>query len=98
MIAKGQFYFAGVEDRGSGTFTNDKGETINYDAKKKILFNEAVDNVLHHREVLVNPNDSILAKCSSLKINEPIVITFDVQFKAKNVVLIPVDITKYTKE
>lgn len=98
MKCKGEFVFKSVEKRDGGSFTNDKGQAVNYDMAYVLKVDELTQNGIYERKLKIDKANSVLLnKLQSLKPYEKINLICDVVLYGANAKVIPVDIDSNNK-
>lgn len=98
MKCKGEFVFKSVEKRDGGSFTNDKGQAVNYDMAYVLKVDELTQNGIFERKLKIDKANSVLLnKLQSLKPYEKINLICDVVLYGANARVIPVDIDSNNK-
>lgn len=107
MKTKGNFIFKGATKKEGGTFTNDKGQKIEYSPKYLIKFDEIITNDKGQREVFersidlkeIPENNELITKILSLDLYSKVDFDFDVQIsKVKNTAILSLlDVAKASK-
>ena len=75
MISKQEVIYKGIKEIPSGTFTNEKGETINYKESYKFRF-ELIYNGLPQIFEIKCTKEFALNCAKNTKINEKLMVTF----------------------
>lgn len=87
--------FKGVEEREGGSFTNDKGQKINYDKSYVVRFDEEIDgNVVEKKVKFKGSNVQLFSRFKALKVYDKINITFEVSIQNSGCKIEVVDFTK----
>ena len=95
MKCQNNVVFKSVEERVGGTFTNEKGQTINYDKSYLVRFDEEVDGSIQERKVkFKGSNASLFSKFKTLKAYDKINLIFEVTLQNSGCKL---EITDFTK-
>lgn len=90
MNCKGNFVFKGVEKKDGGTFTDDKGKDVKYDACYLLKVDEIIDGKANDRRFRIAlDNKNIVETLKNVSLYTAITITFDVVIYATRVRLIP---------
>lgn len=98
MICKGEFVFKGVEKRDAGSFTNDKGQAVNYDMAYVLKVDEISENGIFERKLKIDKANSVLlSKLKNLKPYDKINLICDVVLYGSNARVIPVDLDSNNK-
>lgn len=93
MVCIGEFIYKGVEKREGGTFTNDKGQNINYDASYLLKVDELTDSGAYERKLKISKDNTMLVdKLKAKKFYEKINLRCEIVFSNSNVRVIPVDL------
>ncbi len=98
MKCKGEFVFKSVEKREGGSFTNDKGQAVNYDMAYVLKVDELTQNGIYERKLKIDKANSVLLnKVQNLKPYDKINLVCDVVLYGANARVIPVDIDSNNK-
>lgn len=98
MICKGEFVFKGVEKRDAGSFTNDKGQAVNYDMAYVLKVDEISENGIFERKLKIDKANSVLlSKLKNLKPYDKMNLICDVVLYGSNARVIPVDLDSNNK-
>lgn len=93
MQCKGNFNFRSLDKRSGGSFTNEKGNVIQYDDCYVLSVDEATSSGLQVRTFKISTsNEQILNKLKTKKTYDNINILFNVSIYRSNVKLIPIDL------
>ena len=91
MICDGNFKFKEIRKVEKGSFTNAKGEVINYGESYKLKVDEIIEDRIVERIFKVDKeNTSILNQLKSVKPYTDIKLRFDVKIYNSRVQLIPI--------
>lgn len=94
MKTVGEFVFIEIKHVDAGSFINDKGENISYNASWKLRVNEFTEYGIKERIFKVSENNqSLLKDLQSLHAYDKIVLEFDVKLFATSCKLEPVSLT-----
>lgn len=91
---KGDFIFKSIEKREGGTFTNDNGKEIEYDASYRLKVDEITENGIDERIFKIPLKFKTLYEdLKALKPYEAIILEFDIVFSSSvgTVKLVPID-------
>lgn len=95
MQSKGKFIYKSLLKREGGTFTNEKGQNVNYNEAYILKCDEFVDGQIYERKFrFPSTNTSLYNKFNNIQAYTPLLITFDVILGDNRVSLTPVDIEK----
>lgn len=95
MKCQNSVIFKSVEERAGGTFTNERGQSINYDKSYLVRFDEEVDGVISERKVKFKGNNApLFTKFKGLKPYDKINLVFEVTIQNSGCKLEIVDFTK----
>lgn len=98
MKCKGEFVFKSVEKREGGSFTNDKGQAVNYDMAYVLKVDELTQNGIFERKLKIDKANSVLlSKLQNMKPYDKINLVCDVVLYGANARVIPVDIDSNNK-
>lgn len=98
MRCKGEFVFKSVEKREGGSFTNDKGQSVNYDMAYILKVDELTQNGIYERKLKVDKANSVLfSKLQGLKPYDRINLICDVVLYGSNAKVIPIDLDSNNK-
>ena len=79
MKCRGEFIFKSLEEREAGTFTNDKGENINYPSSFVLKLDEINENGINERKLKFPKENTELAnRLNRLEPYTKIQLEFDV--------------------
>ena len=94
MECRGIFKFKCITERSGGSFTNDKGDVINYKSCYKLKVDElAEDNKIYEREFKLNNDSPLISELAELKPYTDIEIKFDVAIYGSRITATPVAIS-----
>lgn len=94
MYCKGILIFKSIEKRSGGTFKNDKGQDVNYDASYVIKADEVKDKEVNERKFkFPESNKMLYEKFNELDPYTKTSITFDVVISANACKLVPIDVS-----
>ncbi len=91
---KGDFIFKSIEKRDGGTFTNENGKEIEYDASYRLKVDEITENGIDERIFKIPlKSRQLYEDLKALKHYDAIVLEFDIVFSNSvgTVKLIPID-------
>ena len=92
MICEGNFVFKGIRKRDGGTFKNDKGVDVPYDAAYVVKFDEFVNDEPTERTTKFDANNvELYNKFSKCKVYDKVQLKFDVGFTKTGVAMKLVD-------
>ena len=95
MKCTGQFVFRDLSHTDAGTFVNDKGQSIPYNASYKLKCDVQTDDGVKEIIFKITEDQSeIIAFCKTLQTYCKISIEFDIQFFGNNVRLVPIVVKK----
>ncbi len=98
MKCKGEFVYKSIEKREGGSFTNDKGQAINYDMAYVLKVDEVSQNGIFERKLKIDKNNTVLLnKLQNVKPYDKITLICDVSLYGANAKVIPVDIDSNNK-
>ena len=98
MKCKGEFVYKSMEKREGGSFTNDKGQAINYDMAYVLKVDEVSQNGIFERKLKIDKNNTVLLnKLQNLKPYDRIMLICDVSLYGANAKVVPVDIDSNNK-
>ncbi len=98
MKCVGEFVFKSVEKREGGSFTNDKGEAVNYDMAYVLKVDELTQNGIFERKLKIDKDNKVLLnKLEKLEAYSKIKIICDVVLYGSNAKVIPVDLDSNNK-
>lgn len=98
MKCKGEFVYKSIEKRDGGSFTNDKGQAVNYDMAYVLKVDELLDNSIYERKLKIDKNNTVLLnKLQNIKPYDKIMLLCDVVLYGSNAKVIPVDIDSNNK-
>lgn len=98
MKCKGEFVFKSVEKRDGGSFTNDKGQAVNYDMAYILKVDELTSEGIYERKLKIDKANSVLlSKLQNFKPYDKIILVCDVVLYGANARVIPVDIDSNNK-
>lgn len=97
MKCRGNFIFKSIEHSEAGSFTNDKGQVVNYNASYKLNLDEWVDGNLNSLTLKIPDNSIYIELVNNLRLLKPyqsIEIEFDLFFYNSLPKVIPVAFKK----
>ena len=98
MRCKGEFVFKSVDKREGGSFTNDKGQAVNYDMAYVLKVDEISENGIFERKLKIDKANSVLlSKLKNLKPYDKMNLICDVVLYGSNARVIPVDLDSNNK-
>ena len=98
MKCKGEFVYKSIEKRDGGSFTNDKGQAVNYDMAYVLKVDELLDNSIYERKLKIDKNNTVLLnKLQNIKPYDKIMLLCDVVLYGSNAKVIPVGIDSNNK-
>lgn len=98
MKCRGEFVFKSIEKREGGSFTNDKGQAVNYDMAYLLKVDEVSQNGINERKLKIDKNNTVLLnKLQNLKPYDKINLICDVVLYGANAKVIPIDIDSNNK-
>lgn len=94
MVCELEAKYKGIKERKAGTFTNEKGQTINYKDGYKLIFDQIINGLPKETEIKITKEIALnLAK--NLNIYDNIVIKFSVvYYNANNINISVVSVIK----
>ena len=98
MKCEGMFKFRGLTHVDAGTFTNDKGEKIQYKESYKLKVDELTQYGLQERIFKIAPDSQLLPILKQLNVYDDIHLLFDVIVYASSARVVPVGIMKDKQE
>ena len=98
MRCKGEFVFKSVDKREGGSFTNDKGQAVNYDMAYVLKVDELTQNGIFERKLKIDKANSVLLnKLQNIKPYDKINLVCDVVLYGANARVIPIDLDSNNK-
>lgn len=98
MKCRGEFVFKSIEKREGGSFTNDKGQSVNYDMAYLLKVDEVSQNGINERKLKIDKNNTVLLnKLQNVKPYDKINLICDVVLYGANAKVIPIDIDSNNK-
>ena len=97
MKCVGKFKFKGLVKREGGSFTNDKGQEINYNASYLLKVDESTENGIYERGFKVADDSSLVPSLLQLKPYQDITLEFDVILYNSSIKLVPIAIKNSDK-
>jgi len=98
MRAKGKFKYKELRRTDAGTFKNDKGEDIKYNASYKLVTDEIDSDGIHERIFKLDENSALIPQLQKLEPYTDIVIEFDVKNYASGIRLLPIAVATTSKQ
>ena len=93
MKSVGRFRFKGLEKRSGGSFTNERGQLINYSESYVLKLDEETELGIYERKLKFSAdNSTLLGKVQNLAPYSKIDVTCDISFFGNNVKVTPIDI------
>lgn len=87
MLTSGKFIYRGIEKKGSGEFTNDKGQLIKFNDRIVVKLDETIEGQVFSREVKLDLTNPLVEKVKSLQPYSQVVCDFKVDFLGSGVKL-----------
>lgn len=98
MKAIGEFVFKGLEKKAGGSFTNEKGEMINYKEKYVLKVDETVDGQINERKLNIGvDNTELINALNGFKPYQALKLECDVVMYQNSAKVVPVAIVGSNK-
>lgn len=97
MKCVGKFKFKGLVKREAGSFTNDKGQEINYSESYLLKVDESTDKGIYERGFKIPSDSDLVIPLSKLQPYQDITLEFEVNFYSNSVRVVPIAIKNSDK-
>lgn len=93
MYSRGEVIFKSIQKRDKGTFTNEKGQNVEYDSSYVINIDEKSRNGINQRKLKFPTSNKVLYdKFEKLQEYTKIILVCDVEFTQSGCRLVPIDV------
>lgn len=92
MKCVGKFKFKGLVKREGGSFTNDRGQEINYNASYLLKVDESTENGIYERGFKIPEDSDLVLPLSKLQPYQDVTLEFDVNFYGNSIKVVPIAI------
>ena len=92
MKCVGKFKFKGLTKKDGGSFTNDRGQVINYKESYSLKVDENTEKGIYERVFKVASDSSLLDQLFKIQPYQDITIEFDINIYGNRIVVVPVAI------
>lgn len=92
MKCIGKFKFKGLVKREGGSFTNDKGQEITYNASYLLKVDESTENGIYERGFKIPEDSKLVLPLSKLQPYQDITLEFEVNFYGNSIKVVPIAI------
>ena len=92
MKCVGKFKFKGLTKKDGGSFTNDRGQVIQYKESYSLKVDENTEKGIYERTFKVASDSSVLDQLMKLQPYQDITLEFDINIYGSRITVVPVAI------